>query len=51
VYWAIVDLKDKGHYRSVDEAIRPLLGLPSGQKHPRKKGFEVDDDVNNKIGV
>jgi hypothetical protein len=44
VYWAIVSLKDNGNYRSVDEAVRPLLGLPAGQKNPRKKGFEVEEN-------
>lgn len=44
VYWALVELKDEGRFRSVDEAVRPLLGLPPGQKHPCKKGFEVEEN-------
>jgi hypothetical protein len=37
VYWALVDLKDEGRYRSIDEALRPVLGLPSGER-PFLKG-------------
>ena len=42
VYWALVKLKDQGKYRSVDEAIRPLIGLSPARKHPRRKAYEEE---------
>jgi len=43
---ALIRLKDEGHYRSLDEALRPLLGLAPGQEHPQKKGFGVEDNAS-----
>lgn len=28
VYWALVEKKFRGRHRSIDEVLRPLLGLP-----------------------
>jgi len=40
VYWALVELKDRGEYISIDEAIRPLLGMPPGCDHPHLRSYE-----------
>jgi len=39
VYWRLVDLKFAGKYRSIDETIRPLIGVSPG-KNPRLKNYE-----------
>ena len=46
VYWALVKLKDQGQYRSIDEALRPLVGLSPARKHPRRKAYE--DELNDR---
>ena len=38
-YWALVALKDEGHFVSIDEALRPVLSLPAGPR-PHLKGFD-----------
>lgn len=45
VYWRVVNLKHSGKYYSVDEALRPQLGMSPGRKRPRLKRFE--DEVND----
>jgi len=42
---ALIALKDAGHYRSIDEAIRPLLKLPHGHENPFKKGVEDNESI------
>jgi hypothetical protein len=44
VYWALVALKDQGNFRSIDEAVRPLIGLSPGVKNPQLKKFREGDD-------
>jgi len=39
VWKALIVLEDDGHYRSIDEAIRPVMGIEPGAR-PHLKGFE-----------
>jgi hypothetical protein len=41
VYWHLVGLKLNGKFRSVDEALRPILGLKSGSNPYLKHSHEV----------
>jgi len=43
VYWELVRRKDKGNYSSIDETIRPLIGIPPGPKPHLKKSRDGFD--------
>lgn len=47
-YWALVAQKDEGHYRSIDETLRPVLSLPAGPR-PRLKGWNQNADTATAI--
>ena len=44
VYWALVRLKDEGGYVSIDEALRPVLGLSPGCETPHLKHYEEQSE-------
>lgn len=48
VYWALVKLKFGGQYRSIDEALRPMLGIRPGAR-PRLKSYtrRIEDMQHN----
>jgi hypothetical protein len=39
IYWSLVELKNEGQYRSIDEALRPVLGIVPGAR-PHLEGFD-----------
>ncbi len=44
VYWKLVDFKFSGKYRSIDEVLRPMIGLPPGP-HAHLKECECEGDI------
>jgi hypothetical protein len=43
VYWKLCAMKFAGKYRSIDEALRPLLDIPPGERPHVKRYTRVVD--------
>jgi hypothetical protein len=49
VYWALVNRKFAGQYRSIDEVLRPLLGMHQGKRPRLKKYLREQEYMQEKL--
>ncbi|WAC05652.1 MAG: hypothetical protein OS112_03220 [Methanoregula sp.] len=48
VYWALVNRKFAGQYRSIDEVLRPVLGMQPGKRPRLKKYLQEQEYMKEK---
>lgn len=49
VYWALVNRKFAGQYRSIDEVLRPMLGMHQGKRARLKKYYQELEYMKEKM--